>query len=153
MTETAPEPEPDDEIDDWSIAAAQALADRRLQARAVGAKMVGPVVGHMRDRREAYQLLCTLARTVGTVLRPLGHPGGPIGAAGFDQARLSMSALHELVSATQLVGCGASGDATMVRAIALVVTEDRARAHRVALAMLEILAREPRLETPHAVNP
>lgn len=146
MTDTT-DIDPPDFVDDWAIAAAQTISAGALDGR----QMVGAVAGQMRSREECYQLLCTLSRTVGVLLRPTGHPGGPIGTERLRHGTPRTADEYRVgVLAAQLIGFAASIDVAMVRAFALTASNDRRHAQRVAVAMLQILTTEPRKDNPNA---
>lgn len=151
--------DPPDEISDWMIATAAALLEARLARDAVTHRLIGATS----TQADAFQLLAILARQAGTILRPGGYAGGPVGytialayLAGRGPAGGAHAAVRAATVASQLLGAGARGDAVMVRALAVPVLQGdagRSNARTVARAMLEVFAREPRTETPQGDQP
>lgn len=128
---------PPDQIDEWAIALAQQLVamtlepDAAVLARQLDVAIESPAI--------AYQVICCLARSIGLILRPNGHAGGPVG--DVDGAPTHW---HQ---AAQLVGFAAQGDAEMVRALALAAvlspTPELLDAYWLLRDMLDLLASEP----------
>lgn len=138
------DPGPPAEISDWAEIVASELADARLAGSPPRVNAL--LHAATRDPAIAYQVLITLSRTVALVLRPTGHPGGPIG--------LIPEAPPDplLQRAAQLVGFAAQGDADMVDALAratLAAPHAPLREARTTLwTILEVLASEPMTPQP-----
>lgn len=123
------------EISEW----AEYVAEELARARIAGDDVDGALHAATADEQLAYEVLVTLARTVALVLRPDGHPGGPIGARDGQPWPARRAAL--------LVGSAAEGDIANVDALArdaLGRWPDPIREARATLsATLDVLAIEP----------
>lgn len=142
-----------DEISDWAEALGAALVDARLAEDWPAINTQLARIASSPDPQEAFELLIVTSRTVALVLRPAGHPGGPIGAPEQGLAASDLTAT--LQNAGRLLGCAATGDFEMARALAEVIVAQGMPAAAIALrAMLEVLAREPIVRAdppePHA---
>lgn len=140
---------PVDEISDWAIASGHELVRSRLEGRALY-----PALHAARSPQAVWEILVTVARTVAHTLRPEGHAGGPIGGSPAVLAVVTRTApgrprdeiMRHTMTASQLIGCAASEDFAMCRALAAATLTEPGgthRAHLVLRAMLEILIVEP----------